>query len=142
MERKLSKQELGMKVLLPRAQYAGVNVTDSDIKLPMLQDYNLEAKQNVPGMGTVQLIVQQQDPRMVFQLIEAESEQQFDSYLGTLMGMHQVPSYISGRLDFMVLFIGARDEVEVNQQNHEQVYQNICQAQDDAARWWHLYGHR
>lgn len=142
MERKLSKQGLGMKVLLPRAQYAGVNVTDSDIKLPMLQDYNLETKQNVPGMGTVQLIVQQQEPRMVFQLIEAESEQQFDSYLGTLMGMHQVPSYISGRLDFMVLFIGARDEVEVNQRNHEQVYQQICQAQDQAARWWHLYGHR
>ena len=140
MERKLSKQELGMKVLLPRAQYAGVNVTDAE--LPKLQDYNLEAAQSVPGMGTVQLIVQQQEPRMVFQLIEAESEQQFDSYLGTLMGMHQVPSYISGRLDFMVLFAGARDEVEVNQQNHEQVYHQICQAQDDAARWWHLYGHR
>jgi len=140
MERKLSKQELGMKVLLPRAQYAGVNVTDAE--LPKLHDYNLEAAQSVPGMGTVQLIVQQQEPRMVFQLIEAESEQQFDSYLGTLMGMHQVPSYITGRLDFMVLFIGARDEVEVNQQNHEQVYQQICQAQDDAARWWHLYGHR
>lgn len=140
MERELSKQELGMKVLLPRAQYAGVNLTDAE--LPKLQDYNLEAAQSVPGMGTVQLIVQQQDPRMVFQLIEAESEQQFDSYLGTLMGMHQVPSYISGRLDFMVLFAGARDEVEVNQQNHEQVYQHICQAQDDAARWWHLYGHR
>jgi hypothetical protein len=140
MERKLSKQELGMKVLLPRAQYAGVNMTDAE--LPKLQDYNLEAAQSVPGMGTVQLIVQQQAPRMVFQLIEAESEQQFDSYLGTLMGMHQVPSYITGRLDFMVLFAGARDEVEVNQQNHEQVYQQICQAQDDAARWWHLYGHR
>ncbi len=142
MERKLTKEELGMKVLLPRTQYAGVNVTDSDIELPMRQDYNLEAAQSVPGMGTVQLIVQQQAPRMVFQLIEAESEQQFDSYLGTLVGMHQVPSYITGRLDFMVLFIGARDEVEVNQQNHEQVYQQICQAQDDAARWWHLYGHR
>lgn len=140
MERKLTKEELGMKVLLPRAQYAGVNLTDAE--LPKLQDYNLEAAQQVPGMGTVQLIVQQQAPRMVFQLIEAESEQQFDSYLGTLMGMHQVPSYISGRLDFMVLFAGARDEVEVNQQNHEQVYQQICQAQDDAARWWHLYGHR
>ena len=140
MERKLSKQELGMKVLLPRAQYAGVNMTDAE--LPKLQDYNLEAAQQVPGMGTVQLIVQEKYPRMVFQLIEAESEQQFDSYLGTLMGMHQVPSYITGRLDFMVLFAGARDEVEVNQQNHEQVYQYICQAQDDAARWWHLYGHR
>ena len=140
MERKLSKQELGMKVLLPRAQYAGVNMTDAE--LPKLQDYNLEAAQSVPGMGTVQLIVQQQAPRMVFQLIEAQSEQQFDSYLGTLVGMHQVPSYITGRLDFMVLFAGARDEVEVNQQNHEQVYQQICQAQDDAARWWHLYGHR
>ena len=140
MERKLTKEELGMKVLLSRAQYAGVNVTDAE--LPKLQDYNLEAAQSVPGMGTVQLIVQQQAPRMVFQLIEAQSEQQFDSYLGTLMGMHQVPSYISGRLDFMVLFAGARDEVEVNQQNHEQVYQQICQAQDDAARWWHLYGHR
>ena len=140
MERKLTKEELGMKVLLPRAQYAGVNMTDAE--LPKLQDYNLEAAQSVPGMGTVQLIVQQQAPRMVFQLIEAQSEQQFDSYLGTLMGMHQVPSYITGRLDFMVLFAGARDEVEVNQQNHEQVYQQICQAQDDAARWWHLYGHR
>ena len=140
MERKLTKEELGMKVLLPRAQYSGVNMTDAE--LPKLQDYNLEAAQSVPGMGTVQLIVQQQAPRMVFQLIEAQSEQQFDSYLGTLMGMHQVPSYITGRLDFMVLFAGARDEVEVNQQNHEQVYQQICQAQDDAARWWHLYGHR
>lgn len=140
MERKLSKQELGIKVLLPRAQYAGVNVTDAE--LPKLQDYNLEAAQSVPGMGTVQLIVQEKYPRMVFQLIEAESEQQFDSYLGTLMGMHQVPSYISGRLDFMVLFIGARDEVEVNQQNHEHVFHMICQAQDQAARWWHLYGHR
>ena len=140
MERKITKEELGMKVLLPRAQYAGVNMTDAE--LPKLQDYNLEAAQSVPGMGTVQLIVQEKYPRMVFQLIEAESEQQFDSYLGTLMGMHQVPSYIMGRLDFMVLFAGARDEVEVNQQNHEQVYQQICQAQDDAARWWHLYGHR
>lgn len=140
MERKLSKQELGMKVLLPRTQYAGVNVTDAE--LPKRQDYNLEAAQSVPGMGTVQLIVQEKYPHMVFQLIEAESEAQFDSYLGTLVGMHQVPSYIYGRLDFMVLFAGARDEVEVNQQNHEQVYQQICQAQDDAARWWHLYGHR
>lgn len=142
MEKKLSKQELGMKVLLPRAQYTGVNVTDSDIELPMRQDYNLEAAQQVPDMGTVQLIVQEKYPHMVFQLIEAENEQQFDSYLGTLMGMHQVPSYITGRLDFMVLFVGARDEVEVNQHNHEHVYHMICQAQDQAARWWHLYGHR
>ena len=59
-----------MKVLLPRAQYAGVNVTNAE--LHKRQDYNLEAAQSVPGMGTVQLIVQQQAPRMVFQLIEDE----------------------------------------------------------------------
>ena len=68
--RKLSKQELGSKVLFPRTQLRGVNCTDSDVELPRKQDFNLERVEQVPGMGGVNTIVSQEYPNMVFQLFD------------------------------------------------------------------------
>ena len=138
--RKLSKEELGEKVLFPRTQLQGVSCTGPDIALPQLQDFNLERVELPNGRGTAQMIVEQQEPQMAFQLFDGLSEEEFDNHLGTLLGMHDLPSYIAGRTDFMVLFQGARGVIEVTQQNHREVYQRICKTQEQAARWWHLYG--
>ena len=134
-----TKEQLGNKVLFPRTQMAGVDCKDAD-GMPLRQDFTIETKQDVPGMGDVKMIVQTAAPHMTFQLIETDSEAQFDDFLGTLLGMHDAPSYVDGRTDFMVLFQGSVDGQHITQQNHEQVYQRICQMQDQAARWWHLYG--
>ena len=140
--RKFTNEELGDKVLFPRTQLRGVNCTDSDSDLPKRQDFNLERIETVDGMGGVNVIVQQVYPRMVFQLFDNLTPAQFDDYLGKLLGMHDTPSYIESRLDFMVLFQGSRDGQEITQENHEAVYEYICKTQDQAARWWHLYGKR
>ena len=137
--RKLTREELGDKVLFPRTQMKGLTCEDKE-QMPKRQDFTLDVKHDVPGMGTVRMIVQQQEPQMTFQLIETESEAQFDDYLGKLLGMHDRPSYIEGRTDFMVLFQGSRMGQEITQENHREVYRRICQTQDQAARWWHLYG--
>ena len=57
-----------------------------------------------------------------------------------LLGMHHVPSYIAGRTDFMVLFQGCRDNIEINHLNYKDVLRRIHNTQDAATRWWHLYG--
>lgn len=137
--RRFTKEELGTKVLFPRTQLEGLNCKDAD-QMPMRQDFTIETIHNIPGVGEVKIIVQTTDPHMQFQLITADNEAQFDDYLGTLLGMHDLPSYIAGRTDFMVLFQGSKDGQEINQQNHSEVYKAICHAQDQAARWWHLYG--
>ena len=137
--RKLTKEELGDKVLFPRTQLAGLTCEASDPQ-PQRPDFAIEAVSDVPNMGSASLIVQQSEPHMVFQLFETESEQQFDDYLGKLLGMHHVPSYIAGRTDFMVLFQGCRDNIEINQLNYKDVLRRIHNTQDAATRWWHLYG--
>ena len=135
----MSKDRMGAKVLFPRTQLAGLTCEDESL-IPSRQDFDVETVNDVPNMGTAKLIVQQHAPHMVFQLFETESEEQFDDFLGKLLGMHDIPSYVAGRTDFMVLFSGSRDGQQVTQANHEEVYLRICATQDAAARWWHVYG--
>lgn len=138
--KKISKERLGAKVLFPRTQLAGLRCDDRE-QMPARQDFTLETIQDVPGMGQAHIIVETAAPRMQFQLIlTPQGEEQFDDHLGKLLGMHEPPSYIEGRTDFMVLFIGSKDGQDITQENHREVYQRICQRQDQAARWWHLYG--
>ena len=135
---KLSKERLGTKVLFPRTQLAGLSCDDKNL-LPQFQDFDVELLHDVPNMGTVKLIVQQQPPHMWFQLFEPESEEKFDDYLGTLLGMCESPSYISGCTDFLVLFQGVRDHIEVTQTNYKDVVRLIRETKDAATRWWYEY---
>ena len=137
--RKIDKERLGDKVLFPRTQLAGLTCEDKDL-MPLRQDFEVEQVNDVPNMGTVKLIVQRQSPHMVFQLFETKSEEQFDDYLGKLLGMHQSPIYVSGRTDFIVLFQGNRENMEITQANYKDVVRRIHDTRDAAARWWHLYG--
>ena len=134
---KIPKERLGNKVLFPRTQLKGLTCTEAE--KPKKEDFKIVTQQ-VEGMGEVTLIEQTASPRHVFQLFKTESEEMFDDYLGKLLGMHDPPSYIEGRTDFMVLFQGSHEPVPINQENHREVYLQICQAQDDAARWWYCYG--
>lgn len=137
--RRLTKEELGAKVLFPRTQLKGINCADKDA-MPKRQDFDIEVKKDVPGMGDVKLIVGTREPRMVFQLIETESEEQFDSHLGTLLGMHESPAYVEGRTDFIVVFQGCKGDIEATQENYKEKIDLIHNTRDQAARWWHLYG--
>lgn len=137
--RKFTAEELGAKVLFPRTLLAGLTCEDAEL-MPKRQDFTVETIGEVPGMGEVRMIVQIAEPHMTFQLIEADSEKRFDDYLGTLLGMHDNPSYIKGRTDFMVLFQGSKDMVSITQENYKDRYEDICRTQEQAARWWHLYG--
>ena len=137
--RKIDKERLGDKVLFPRTQLAGLTCEDKDL-MPLRQDFEVELVNDVPKMGTVKLIVQKQSPHMVFQLFETKSEEQFDDYLSKLLGMHQSPIYVSGRTDFIVLFQGNRENMEITQANYKDVVRRIHDTRDAAALWWHLYG--
>ena len=137
--RRLTKEELGAKVLFPRTQLKGIDCKDAD-QMPARQDFDVEVKHDVPGMGDVKLIVGTREPRMVFQIIETKSEQEFDSHLGTLLGMHESPIYVEGRLDFIILFQGCKGELGATQQNYKEKIRLIHEERDRAARWWHLYG--
>lgn len=108
--------------------------------MPSRRDFDVELLYDVPNMGTVKLIVQQDSPHMTFQLFETKSVQQFDDFLSKLLGMHESPAYVAGRLDFIVLFQGCRDSIEVNQQNYKAVVAQINTTRDAAARWWYEYG--
>ena len=124
-------------MLFPRTQLKGLTCTEEE--KPRREDFKVVTQQ-VESLGDVTLIEQTISPRRVFQLFKTESEELFDDYLGKLLGMHDTPSYIEGRTDFLVLFQGCHDPVPITQENHREVYRQICQAQDDAARWWHVYG--
>ena len=139
--RKLTKEELGAMVAFPRTQLKGIGCEDKE-QMPVRQDFALREVQDVPGIGTARLIEQQEEPRMVFQLIEAKDEAEFDRYLGTLLGMHQSPIYVEGRLDFIVVFQGCKGELGATQQNYKEKVQQIHQVRNQAARSWHLYGER
>lgn len=139
--RKLTKEELGAMVAFPRTQLRGIGCEDKE-QMPARQDFTLREVQDVPGMGTARLIEQQEEPRMVFQLIEAKDEAEFDRYLGTLLGMHQSPIYVEGRLDFIIVFQGCKGELGATQANYKEKVQEIHQVRNQAARWWHLYGER
>ena len=137
--RKLTKKELGAIVAFPRTQLKGIGCEDKE-QMPRRQDFTLREVQDVPGMGTARMIEQQGEPRMVFQLIEATSEQEFDMFLGILLGMHQSPIYVKGRLDFIIVFQGCKGKLGATQQNYKEKVQLILEVRDQAARWWHLYG--
>lgn len=134
---KIPQEQLGDKVLFPRTQLKGLTCTEEE--KPGREDFKAVTKQ-VETMGEVTLIEQAASPRRVFQVFRTESEEQFDDYLGKLLGMHEPPSYIEGRTDFMVLFLGSHEQVPITQANHREVYLQIFRMQDDAARWWHCYG--
>ena len=137
--RKLTKEELGTIVALPRTQLKGLTCEDAD-QMPARQDFTLQTVKDVPNMGDAKLIEQLSSPHMVFQLIEATSEQEFDLFLGILLGMHISPIYIEGRTDFIVVFQGCLDDIEATQENYKEKVQLIYEVRDQAARWWHLYG--
>ena len=137
----IKKIETSDYVMCPRAQLAGITC-DDNAQMPSRQDFDVELLHDVPNLGTVKMIVQQASPRMIFQIFEPKSVQQFDDFLSKLLGMHESPAYIAGRLDFIVLFQGCRDSIEVNQHNYELVVSQINATRDAAARWWHKYGNR
>ena len=139
--RKLTKEELGLIVAFPRTQLKGIGCEDKE-QMPARQDFTICDVQDVPGMGTVKLIEQVGEPEMVFQLIEAKDTAEFDRYLGTLLGMHQSPVYVEGRLDFIIVFQGCKGALGAPQQNYKETVQQIHPVRDQAARWWYLYGNK
>ena len=106
---------------------------------PVKEDFKA-VKRDVPNMGEVWLLECQEYPHRTFQVFETTSETQFDDYLAKLRSMHETPSYIDGRTDFMVLFVGSKGHTELTQANHREVYEAICRTQDLACRWWALFG--
>ena len=126
-------------VMSPRTLLPGLTCDDEAL-MPTRQAFAVEQLHDLPNMGTTKLIVQQAPPRMFFQLFEPQSEQQFDDFLGKLLGMHESPAYVAGRLDFIVLFQGCRDAMAINQQNYKTVVAQIHATRDAAARWWYKYG--
>lgn len=137
--RKLTKEDLGEKVIFPRSQMKGLTCNEQDEK-PAITDFRYRLVPGPSEVGLVRLIEQTAEPHMTFHIMFPGGAEQFDDYLGTLLGMHDVPSWIEGRTDFMVLFAGSKEHQEVNQKNHKEVYQQICRMQELATRWWHLYG--
>ena len=136
---KIKKIENCDYVLFPRTQLAGLTC-DGDALMPSREDFDVELLHDVPNLGTVKLIVQQNSPHMTFQLFEPKSEQQFDDFLSKLLGMHESPAYVVGRFDFIVLFQGCRDKIEVNQLNYQAVVNQINTTRDAAAWWWYKFG--
>ena len=126
-------------VMCPRTQLPGLTCDDKALT-PSRQDFDVELLHDVPNLGTVKMIVRQVAPHMTFQLFEPKSEQQFDDFLSKLLGMHESPIYIAGCLDFIVLFQGCRDRIEINQLNYKDVVRQIHATRDAAARWWYEYG--
>lgn len=135
---KIKKIETCDYVMCPRTLLAGLTCEDNAL-MPSRHDFDVELLRDVPNIGVVKLIVQQTFPRMTFQLFEPKSVQQFDDSLSKLLGMHESPAYIAGCLDFIVLFQGCRDSMEVNQKNYKDVAAQINATRDAAARWWHKY---
>ena len=135
---KIPKERIGDYPMCPRLEYKGINMEGEG---PAKKDF-VAVKKQVPGMGEVWLLECQQLPYRLFQVFEATSEAQFDDYLAKLRSMHETPAYVDGRTDFMVLFIGSKEHVELNQLNYKEVDAEILKTQDMACRWWHLYGQK
>lgn len=133
------KIETSNYVLFPRTRLQGLTCDDNAL-MPSLGDFDVELLHDVPNMGTAKLIVQQSSPHMTFQLFEPASEQQFDDFLSKLLGMHESPAYIAGCLDFIVLFQGCRERMDINQLNYKAVLSQIHATRDAAAKWWYQYG--
>jgi hypothetical protein len=135
----IKKIETCNYVMFPRTQLPGLTCDDNAL-IPSRQDFDVELIHNVPNMGTVKMIIQQAPPHMTFQLFEPKSMQQFDDFLSKLLGMHESPAYVADCLDFIVLFQGCRDGIEISQQNYKAVVAQIHATRDAAARWWYEYG--
>ena len=135
---KISKERIGDYPMFPRTEYKGI---DKDGEQPEKDFFNA-VKKDVPGMGEVWLLECREYPHRTFQVFETNSEAQFDDYLAKLLSMHETPAYIEGRTDFMVLFVGSKGHVEINQLNYKEVDAEIMKTRDMACRWWHLYGQK
>lgn len=131
-----SVSELGCKdmVLFPRTQLKGIQFTEV-----AKDEFSAECK-IVEGHGEFWIITQAAYPRMVFQVFLARDLAHFDQMLGQLLGMHEPPVYIDGCNDFMVLFQGNNDYVQITQANHREVYNQIKAVEQKAACWWYEYG--
>ena len=134
---KISKERVGDYPMFPRTEYKGLKADEGE--QPQEQDFTA-TRREVDGMGEVWTIECNRSPRRNFQVIRAESTEQFDDYLARLRSMHETPAYIEGRLDFMVLFIGSRESVEINQLNYKQVDAEIVSTLHLACRWWNKFG--
>ena len=121
-------------VMFPRTQLKGIDFEEVEKEL-----FSAECK-HIEGQGDFWIVTQKDYPRMVFQVFLPKSMEQFDDYLGKLLGMHATPAYISGHYDFLVLFQGANDHIPLTQANHKEVYASICKTEDKAACWWYMYG--
>ena len=137
----IKKIETCNYVMFPRTQLPGLTCDDNAL-IPSRQDFDVELIHNVPNMGTVKMIIQQAPPHMTFLLFEPKSVQQFDDFLSKLLGMHESPAYVADCLDFIVLFQGCHDGIEISQQNYKAVVAQIHAIRDAAARWWYEYGKR
>lgn len=132
--KKIEKLETRDFVMFPRTQTKGLQpmTVDRDLFTP-------QAVENGHG-GTLWVLRQNAAPHMLFQVILTPTPEKFDSTLGMLLGMPDNPAYIEGCTDFIAVFQGARDHVEVTPDNYKQVADNIKKMHRAAARWWHQYG--
>ena len=121
-------------VMFPRTQLNGLE--------PQTVERGLFTPQAVDDGhgGTLWVLLQNDAPHMRFQVILTPTPEKFDNTLGLLLGMPDNPIYIKGCTEFVTVFQGARDHVEVTPDNYKQVAKNIKDLHQSAARWWHQYG--
>lgn len=134
---KIPKERIGDYPMFPRGEYKGISM---DGEQPAKDDFKA-VKKDVPNMGEVWLLECQRWPYRTFQVIEAESEAQFDDYLAKLRSMYETPAYIDERTDFMVQFVGSKEAVPLTQANYKEVDAEIIRTRNLACRWWALYSH-
>ena len=125
--------------LFPRTQLAPVEVAKVEVTE---QDFTAKVI-HMEGMEDVKTIEQTAPPHMTFQVFTANNEEAFDTILGRLLGMNERPSWtVRGTEWAALLFAGNEDHIDINQQNHRQVYDHIGHIQDKAAAWWTFYGNK
>lgn len=135
---KIPQERIGDYVLFPRSQYPGLNSNDCPKDLDR-DEYVLKSV-DVEGDSKHYLLEQVASPGRTMQLFLPVDEHQFDDYLSKLLAMSETPIYIVGRTDFLVLFIGSREKVQITQESYKEVDRQILEARDRAAYWWMKYG--
>lgn len=130
----IGKLEIRDFVMFPRTQLKGLQPQDVDRGL-----FTPQAVDDGHG-GTLWMLRQNAAPHMLFQVIITPTPEKFDNALGMLLGMPDNPIYIEGCTDFITVFQGAHDHVEVTPDNYKQVSDNIKEMHHTAARWWYQYG--
>lgn len=133
---KIPKERIGDYPMFPRAEYKGISMEGEQ---PAKDDFKA-VKKDVPSLEKVWLLECQRYPHRTFQVFLPDSEAQFDDWLAKLRSMHETPTYIDGRTDFMVLFVGSKGHTEINQLNYKEVDAEILRTRDLACRWWAMFG--